>query len=168
VNDPFLRVAAALASTGTRYLVIGVWGANYYASGSLFVTHDQDLFVPLDAANLLSAWQTCESLGLELIANDEPLDRPRDGPLAQAVTMRRALTTATDQDLLRVDLTMVMGSFAFDEVWRRRRDFVLDGIRVPVASLTDIVAAKAAANRPKDRLFLATHADELRKLLGGA
>jgi hypothetical protein len=167
VKDPFLRVAAALGDAKVRYCVIGVWGANYYTSGSLFVTHDQDLFVPPDAANLLAGWHVCEALGLELSAGDEPLDRPRDLHLAQAVTARNALTTATDGDLLRIDFTMVMGSFGFDDVWRRNRRFVLGGIAVPVAALGDIVAAKAAADRPKDRLFLATHAEELRKLLGG-
>jgi hypothetical protein len=54
-----------------------------------------------------------------------------------------------------------------NDVWSRRREFRAPGATVPVAALGDIVAAKAAANRPKDRLFLATHAEELRKLLGG-
>ena len=35
---------------------------------------------------------------------------------------------------------------------------------VPVASLKDIVVSKAAAGRPKDRLFLATHEEALREL----
>jgi len=63
-----------------------------------------------------------------------------------------------------VDLTLVMAGFAFDEVWARRRVFKVEGTGVPVASLKDIVASKAAAGRPKDRLFLATHEEALREL----
>jgi len=36
---------------------------------------------------------------------------------------------------------------------------------VPVARLRHIVESKAAAGRPKDRLFLATHEEALRDLL---
>lgn len=57
-----------------------------------------------------------------------------------------------------------MAGFTFDEVWPRRRVFTVEGVDVPVASLKDIVASKAAAGRPKDRLFLATHEEALREL----
>ena len=43
-----------------RYLVIGVWGANYYApSGSaMFTTLDRDLFLPSDP------WESARLLGV--------------------------------------------------------------------------------------------------------
>ena len=146
-------------------MITGVWGANYYTRGTLFVTSDQDLFLPLDAENLLRAWAPCASLGLDLRSDSDPLDYPRDRDLARAVV--QALTTATGGDLLCVDLSLVMTSLSFDQVWSRRRTFQHSGVDLPVASLADIVAAKAAADRPKDRLFLATHAAELQRLLGG-
>ncbi len=121
--DPFLRVVTALNDAGVRYVVTGVWGANYYALGTLFVTSDQDLLLPRDAANLLRAWQACEALGLELLADLDPLDRPRDATLARAVVDRVALTSAVDGQLLHVDFSLVMGAFSFDEVWTRRRTF---------------------------------------------
>jgi len=40
----------------------------------------------------------------------------------------------------------------------------VEGVALPVASLRDIVASKAAVGRPKDRLFLATHEEALREL----
>ena len=98
-------------------------------------------------------------------AGDEPLDMPRDIQLAQAVLDRRAGTTATGQPDLQVDLTVVMAGFKFEDVWNRRRLFIVDDVEIPVASLTDIVTSKAKAARPKDRLFLATHEHALRELL---
>ncbi len=103
----------------------------------------------------------------ELTSNEEPLDRPRDISLAQAVVRRSALTTARDGSHLQIDLLLVMTSLDFEQVWARRRSFLVGANELPVADLADIVAAKAAAGRPKDRLFLATHAAELRRLLGG-
>ena len=164
--DPFARVAGALLDENVRFVVTGVWGANYYTRGSLFVTQDQDLFVPADPGNLLRAWRCCEQLGLDLRSGNDPLDSPRDVQLATAVVANHALTTATDNGLLCVDFSLVMTGFSFETVWSRRRSFTIDSIPIPVAALADIVAAKRAADRPKDRLFLATHAAELRRLLG--
>lgn len=164
----FAETIAGLSAAGVRFVVMGVWGANYYAAGSLFVTQDQDLFLPTDPANLLRAWAACEQMGLELVTGGEELDRPRDARLADAVVRTRALTTATDRDLLQVDLSLVMAGCEFEAVWRGHREFLDEGVITPVASLADIVASKRIADRPKDRLFLATHAAELRRLLGGS
>jgi hypothetical protein len=164
--DAFAEFAGALVGGGVKFVVSGVWGANYYASGRLFVTQDQDLFPPLDDQNLLRAWQVCADRGLELSPGTEPLDQPRDLTLASAVVRARSLTSASDGHLLQVDLSLVMTGFEFAAVWSRRRRFTVDGVDIPVANLIDILQAKRAADRPKDRLFLATHAEELRRLLG--
>jgi hypothetical protein len=165
--EPFARFAEALLVQQARFVVIGVAGANFYArsGGTIFTTHDQDLFLPPDPENLSRAWEACSGLGMSLWAGDEPLDMPRDVRLARAVVQRSAGTTATS-DELQVDLSLVMAGFDFDEVWTRRRNFVVDGVEIPVARLSDIVRSKAMAGREKDRLFLATHRDALRQLMG--
>jgi hypothetical protein len=58
-----------------------------------------------------------------------------------------------------------MEGFEFEEVWRQRRLFKVERVDIPVARLSHIVASKAAAGRPKDHLFLATHEEALRSLL---
>jgi hypothetical protein len=88
---------------------------------------------------------------------------PTDDVLARQVVSRYALVRAVGQGMF-VDLTLVMADFAFEDVWSRRRVFKVKDAEVPVASLKDIVTSKAAAGRPKDRLFLATHEDALRQL----
>ena len=104
--DPFATLIENLKSRHVRYVVIGVWGANYYSPGgaATFRTRDRDLFLPPDPSNLAQAWQACEA-------------------------------SAVSKDL-EVDLTLVMAGFEFEEVW------------------------------DKDRLFLATHEEALRELLG--
>jgi hypothetical protein len=159
-------VFAALNSAGVRYVVIGVAGANYWArSGhAIFTTRDFDLFLPLDPANVLRAWEAAESAGLDLFVGEDPLDSPRDVLLAVRIVERRALVRATDGQGLDVDFTTVMAGFDFEAASARLRTFLVEGVPIPVASLRDIVASKAAAGREKDRLFLAAHAEALRAL----
>ena len=166
VDDEFRGLVHELGRNSVRFTVIGVAGANYFASaaGAVFTTQDRDLFLPPDSDNLMRAWETCEAVGFTLWAGDEPLDVPHDRVIADAVVARRALTRATRNDL-QVDLTLVMGSFEFEHVWGERRHFVVEGVDIPVARLAHIVESKAAAGREKDRLFLATHAEALRQLL---
>lgn len=163
----FEELVRALSRNNVRFIVIGVWGANYYATsgGTLFTTEDRDLFLPSDATNLLAAWQACESVGLRLWSGNEPVAKPLDDFLAERVVERRALTKATGDEGLEIDLTLEMAGFEFDDVWRERRVFRVEGVEIPVARLKHIVESKAKANRPKDRLFLETHAEALKKLM---
>jgi len=165
--EPFSQLAAALAAEGVQYLTIGVAGANLWArSGhTIFTTRDYDLFLPGDPDNLLRAWQACSACGLDLWSGEEPFDQPRDRFLAERIVDRRALVRAGDGRGFDVDLTLVMAGFAFEDVFGRRRVFLLEGVAVQVASLRDIVASKAAVGREKDRLFLATHAEALKSLI---
>ena len=162
------RLLEELRARGVRYVAMGVWGANHYAKSPAGVLHtrDKDLFLPLEEENLIAAWQACEAAGLSLCTCQEPLDLPRDLFLARAVVSQRALTRATGEDELLVDLSLVMAGFAFDEVWSSRRHFQIEGTEVAVARLMDIVRSKAIVGRPKDRLFLETLKEELRKMEG--
>lgn len=167
MTHPFAPLASELAARAVRYLVIGVSGANLYAAGgqAVFATQDIDLFLPSEPDTLLRAWDACESAALALRLHDEPLDSPRDRWLAERVIARRALTSAAGPNELTVDLTLVMQGFEFDTVWRERREFLIEGVRVPTARLLHIIESKQAAGRPKDQLFLATHKDALEQLL---
>jgi hypothetical protein len=164
--DSFTALVEALGAAGVRFVVIGVWGINHYArsGGTIFHTEDRDLFLPLDAISLRRAWDVCAAHGYELWAGREPLDVPRDELLAKRIVELRALTTAIGPGGVHIDLSLVMTGLTFEEVWARRRTFCVDGVEIPVARLTDIVTSKAAAGREKDRLFLATHAEAIRRL----
>ena len=163
----FMPLARAFSQGEVRYLLIGVWAANFHAhmAGVVFSTHDRDVFLPPDPDNLAAAWRACEASGLQLASSGEPLDEPRDRWLAEKVIARRALTQASDEGELQIDLALVMEGFDFDQVWQERVIFTMDGIEIPVARLQHIVTSKAATGRAKDHLFIATHADSLRQLL---
>jgi hypothetical protein len=164
--DLLVALARELRERDVRFVVIGVAGANYYAldAGTLFATEDRDLLLPLDPGNLVQCWSACDALGYELWSETDPLDRPRDGLLAERVVERRALTRARHADA-RFDLTLVMQGFDFETVWQERRTFTVDDVDIPVARLLHIVESKHAAGRDKDRLFLAAHREALQELM---
>lgn len=168
MSAPFARLLRELDGRRVRFVLIGVGGVNCYAPPEqpLQTTQDHDLFMPGDAENLARAWQAAEASELDLTTGREPLDRPRDTWLAERITEQRALTRAVDGQGLIVDFTLVMGELNFESVWQARRTFRMAGEPLPVARLSDIVASKAQAGRPKDLLFLATHEQALRTLLG--
>ena len=170
--NTFVDACRALTRDGVRFVVIGVWGANYYArsAGATLTTLDLDAFLPLDAHNLVLAWKACESVGCTLWAGDEPLGPPTL-ELASAVVAHRALTSAVDDAGAEIDLTLTMTGFSFAEVDAARVAFVVDDVSVPVARLAHIVKSKMLAGRTKDQLFLTSHRALLDRLLrreGGA
>lgn len=167
MTHPLAPLATELAQRAVRYVLIGVSAANFYGPDgqAVFVTQDFDLFLPPEPDNLVRAWDACERAALELWLGDEPLDRPRDHRLAERVVERRGLTRVTGPGEFKADLTLVMAGFDFDTVWAQRREFRVEGVPVPTARLLHIVESKAAAGRPKDQLFLATHKDALEQLL---
>jgi hypothetical protein len=165
--DEFAAPARVLLERDVRFVVIGVWGANFYArsGATVFTTEDYDVFLPPDADTALKAWQACRTLGFELTSGGEPLGSPLDMWLAHKVVEQKALVRAIDSQGMQIDLTLVMAGFEFETVWSERRVFLVEGTEIPVARLAHIVASKAAAGREKDRLFLATHQEALRELM---
>lgn len=154
----FVDVARQLDQAGVTYIVIGVGGANFHALDptDTFETDDLDLLLPLDSENLARAWDACDKLGFHV----EP-DEPR------RVVAERGTTRAARPTELAVDLTLEIAAFEFDDLWADRRTFLVDEVEIPVARLSQIIRSKAAANRERDRRFLAAHADRLRQMLDG-
>ena len=163
----FTAVVKSLLDASVRFVVIGVGGANFYATrgSQSFFTRDRDLFLPLDPDNEMRAWAACESHGLELWLGDEPLGQPRNRWLAERIVERRIVTTATDRKERIIDLSLTMADFDFETVWEERRTFLSEGVPIPVARLTHIVDSKRTAGRQKDLNFLITHEQALRDLL---
>jgi hypothetical protein len=166
-DSPFLQFLRQLARNDVRYVMIGVAGANYYArsAAEVFSTKDRDLFLPTDPANLLNAWTTSRQCGYELWSGDEPLGETLDRWLAERVVAQLANTTAIHPAGIAIDFTLVMKGFDFETAWSGRKIFRVGNVDIPVARLSHIVESKAKANRPKDRLFLATWEEALRNLL---
>lgn len=166
-SEAFLHLVSTLSDREVRFVMIGVWAANYYArSGAeVFSTEDRYFFLPPDAGNLLRAWVCSRDEGFTSWGGEEPLDQPLDLHLAKRVVEQRSLTSAIHPTGVVVDFALGMSGFDFDTVWQERRVFRVEDVEVPVARLAHIIESKSRAGRTKDRLFLATYEERLRHML---
>jgi hypothetical protein len=139
---------AALARAGVDFVVIG--GVAVVVQASPRFTRDLDICYATATANLERLGALLVSLDAKQRGVDEDLPFVPD-----ARTLRRtaALTLSTrdgDLDLL-VDPPGSPGYAAL----RRRADVIdLDGEKVRIASLEDLIAMKRAAGRPQDQIDL--------------
>ena len=59
------------------------------------------------------------------------------------------VVTAIAEDLV-IDLTLIMAGFDFETVWSDRAVFLVEGVEIPVASLSHIVESKRLAGQTTD------------------
>jgi hypothetical protein len=141
--DP-LRALRVLLDRGVRFVVIGGFGGRLYGSPS--VTNDVDVCYARDRDNLEAMASALVDLKARLRG------APEDVPfLVDADTLARGdhFTFSTDAGSLDVMGTPA-GVKGFDELDRTATEMDLDGVRVRVASLDDLIRMKLAARRPKD------------------
>ncbi len=128
------EVRDAMARHGVRYLFIGKSGA--ILLGFPDTTQDADLFVDRSPDNGRSLVVALRELGFTLTA-DQAADVERGKDFIQLKNGPFDLDLVFAPD----------GIERFDDAWSRRVD--VEGF--PVCHLDDIIAAKEAANRQKDR-----------------
>jgi hypothetical protein len=138
-----LDLLTEFASSGVEYLVVGGWAVGVHAEPRY--TKDLDLFVGPSAENLSKVTSALERYG------------------APAALVEQVRTMKPDEFVFfgvppsRVDLLRDIPGVDFAGAWARRVNVVWRGIDVHVIGFDDLVAAKRAAGRAKDR-------DDLRML----
>lgn len=141
--DP-LRALRTLADHGVRYVMIGGFGGRLH--GSPTVTNDLDICYARDRSNLVSLAEALVELGARLRG------APPDAPFildAKTLEMGDHFTFVTYAGNLDI-LGTPSGVKGFDELDRGAVEMDLDGLRVRVASIDDLIRMKLAAGRPKD------------------
>jgi hypothetical protein len=141
--DP-LKALRVLLGRGVRFVIIGGFGGRLYGSPS--VTNDLDLCYAREKPNL-------EGMAAALVDLHARLrGAPEDVPfLLDAETLARGdhFTFTTDAGSLDIMGTPA-GVEGFEDLDRAATEMDLDGVRVRVASLDDLIRMKLAARRPKD------------------
>jgi hypothetical protein len=140
----------ALDANGVEYVLIGGLGA--VLRGSTAMTNDADIVPARDPENLARLSDALIDLGARLRVEGETEGvafEPHPVLLA-SMTMLNLTTRCGDLDLafraaaLEDYGALRAGSSVFD----------IDGLRVRVASLSDIIRSKETADRPRDRAVL--------------
>lgn len=163
--DPYAKICQSLNRARVRYVVVGVFGINLYAeeAGVVMTTADCDIILPPDVATLARTLSILRKSRFSMEAGHEPL--PNEDRVVLTGIVRSRSVVRASRPPTRVDLTLQISGYSFDQLWRERRRFRLQGVVVKVAPLAAMVRSKELANRPKDRLFLETFRVELKEML---
>lgn len=154
--DP-LAILATLGAHEVSYVVIGAFAATLH--GSPIATGDADITPARDGHNLERLAAALRAMDARMWAAGEPAGLAFD---CSAAMLDRAemwnLVTAHG----RLDISFVpSGTRGYEDLARHARVYEVAGVRVPVASLADVIRSKEAAGREKDRAVLPA----LRRLL---
>ena len=159
--DP-VEICAVLCDEGVEFVVLGGFAAIIH--GSPLPTEDIDVIPSRSGANLERLATALTRLEAKIRTGDEPIETRIDAAFIRNMPhMLNLVTRFGDIDLVFTPA----GTLTNYEQWleRSRRAQLRDGLVVAVADLDDIIASKAAANRPKDQRSL-PYLESLRDQLG--
>lgn len=143
------RLLRRLADAGVDFVVVGGFAAIAHGAGRL--TRDLDICFAGDPKNLKALGSMLVELGARLRGIEEDVPFVPDER-----TLRRTTILTLDSDDGPIDLLVRPSGAPRYEVLRQRAvEIDVDGIKVPVASIDDLIAMKRAAGRQKDLLDLA-------------
>lgn len=116
-------------------------------------THDLDICVRWTPENLARMGAVLVELGagLRIEGMDEPFVPPhRDARFLETMEISTWRSARGDLDVLR-GLPSPTHEVVYDELFDRAEWFTIDGHRVMVASLDDVITSKETLDRPSDR-----------------
>lgn len=138
------RLFRLLAGRGVDFVVLG--GIAAVLHGSPRSTWDLDLTVAADSTNLAALGDVLVELNSRLYGIDEDVPFVPDDD-----TLRRVEILTLDTDLGKVDvLTNPVGAPSYPVLRGNAVPVTIDGVRVLIASIPDLLSMKRAAGRPKD------------------
>jgi len=146
------RIVEALSRNKVAYILIGGLAAVYH--GSPFPTEDADITPETDRRNLDKLATALRELNARVRTDSAPGGLPFrcDGETLAAGKTWNLTTEAGDLDVT----FQPSGTRGYRDLRRDAARVQLYGATVSIASLSDVIRSKQAANRPKDQRMLPT------------
>lgn len=144
------EIFASLDRHGVEYVLIG--GLAAVLHGSPLPTVDADICPAATGDNLERLARALADLDARIRTPDTPdgVRFPHDATFLGQVSLLNLTTRVGDLDLSFTPA----GTTGYADLAARAGAIVINGVRVPVAALEDVIRSKAAANRPKDQRAL--------------
>jgi predicted nucleotidyltransferase len=139
VNEDYHDILAALVEQEARFLVVGAHALA--AHGYPRATVDIDLWIESTPENARRVWRALALFGA-------PLDdlEVQENDLARANVVAQFGLPPN-----RIDILTGISGLSFGEAWQNRIEASLEGVRVPILGLEDLITNKRASGRDKDR-----------------
>lgn len=139
MNEDYRDILAALVAEEARFLVVGAHALAVH--GYPRATVDIDIWIEPSAENAERVWRALAAFGAPLDDLDLRLhDLTRVDVVAQFGLPPN-----------RIDILTGVSGLVFDRAWTNRLEAPVEGVRVPVLGLEDLLTNKQATGRDKDR-----------------
>jgi hypothetical protein len=157
------RILEVLHRNKVAYILIGGLAAVYH--GSPFPTEDADITPEMGRRNLDKLATALRELNARVRTDSAPGGSPfrSDG---EALAVAETWNLTTDAGDLDVSF-QPSGTRGYRDLRRDAAQVELYGVSVRIASLSDVIRSKQAANRPKDQRTLPTLREMLAQRRGG-
>jgi len=152
IYDPYAEILEEFNKRGTRYVVIGMSGINYYASSAseIFSTQDFDILIKPTTTNVEKAILGIKKLGYNLRDAEKEVDESDVGDIVRS----KSTIICVNEYYITVELILNVSGFTFDQMELDSRTFVVNNVPIKVGNLKKLLLSKKIAGREKDKLFL--------------
>lgn len=136
LNPDYRDILSAFFAEKVEFLLVGAYALA--AHGAPRATGDLDLWVRPSAENARRTWRALVAFGAPLV-NLAERDLSTPGTVIQI-----------GREPCRIDLLTAIDGVSFDEAWPAKREFLVDGMAIPVIGREDFLRNKHATGRLKD------------------
>lgn len=142
------KLLKSLVENKVMFLVIGAWALPAY--GYTRSTYDIDIFFEPTKANvgrIIKALEVVGYRGFEDLSTEDLLNKK----------------TLFRQYVLDTDIHPFVAGAEFKDTWKKKKETVIEGVKVYIPDLDSLIKMKKAAGRNKDLADL-EHLEEIKKL----
>jgi hypothetical protein len=137
LNKHFVRLLRALADVDARYLLVGAHAVDFH--GQPRTTRHMDLWLDDAPDNLECVYRALTNYGAPALVVEH----------LSAASPLEVVWMGVPPD--RIDMVKGMRSLEFADAWARRTTAKIDEVSVQIIGRDDLIAAKRATERDKDR-----------------
>lgn len=145
LNSDYKDMLQVLLDNDVKFLLVGAYAMG--AHGYPRATGDIDIWVKPSAENSVRVYRSMKAFGAPLHEIDE----------ATFVTPNIVFQIGVAP--LRIDIITAISGVGFDDAFQHQQIVEMEGLSIPILSLSDLIKNKRATGRDKDRL----DADQLEK-----
>ena len=145
LNSDYKDMLQVLLDNNVKFLLVGAYAMG--AHGYPRATGDIDIWIEPTNENSVKVYRSMKAFGAPLHEIDEKMFAKPDIVFQIGVAPRR------------IDIITAISGVGFDDAYQQRQILEMEGLSIPILSLSDLIRNKRATGRDKDRL----DADQLDK-----
>nr|AXS01324.1 hypothetical protein [uncultured bacterium] len=134
LNNDFMDFINCLNTNNVKYLLLGGYAMGFH--GNPRATNDIDFLVSKDSENIRNLEKSLIMFGTDIFKKEELYESGKIFYIGEYPN--------------RIEILKEASGIDFEECYKRKKTFSIDGIKIDVISIDDMIINKKAANRDRD------------------